>query len=90
MSAPLTREEAINLLAERLYQKFEHIDPTGEVWGDLSEQDRNMYIHGLRFVFESAPKDWLFTAILGCARNDEMGLAAQIGKKSELDDDKSG
>lgn len=52
MSAPLTRDAAMELLAERLYQKFEHIDPTGETWADLSDQERDMYRHALEAVFD--------------------------------------
>jgi hypothetical protein len=32
-------------------RKFEYIDPTGEEWSELSEEERDMYRHALEFFF---------------------------------------
>ena len=54
MSAPLTRIEALDKLAERLYRELEHIDPTGIAWIALGEQERDMYRHAIEFVFDAS------------------------------------
>lgn len=42
---PATREEAIEVLAETLHRKMEHIDPSpeGSKWSAMSELDRDFY-----------------------------------------------
>jgi hypothetical protein len=50
---PLSREQALEWLARRLYAKFEHIDPTGESWEDVDEETRDMYRSATRHLFEA-------------------------------------
>lgn len=41
---PLTPDEAVEKLAERLFEKMEHLDPVGEPpWAALSEDERDFY-----------------------------------------------
>jgi hypothetical protein len=74
MRAPLSREEALERLSRRLYEKFEHIDPTGEEWEDIEDQTRDMYRSATRHLLE-APRDVL-RAVLGYtfSGNDIMNL----------------
>jgi len=63
MSAPIaTRSGAIDGLAQRLYRKLEHTDPTGVGWDDLNEAERDMYRHAIDFVL-CAPREILLAAI---------------------------
>ena len=71
MSAPLTREQALEWLARRLYGKFEHIDPTGESWEDVDEETRDMYRSATRHLFE-APLSHLRLAL--ATDDDVMSL----------------
>ena len=43
MSAPLSREAAIDALAEHLFWTEERFLPEGETWDALSETDRDLY-----------------------------------------------
>jgi hypothetical protein len=51
MSAPLSRMLQLSCLRSGQCRKFEYIDPTGEEWSELSEEERDMYRHALEFVF---------------------------------------
>ena len=40
----MNRDEAIEVLAERMHWKFEHIDPTGEpIWAEVDEEVKENY-----------------------------------------------
>lgn len=61
MTGRPSRDEALEYLAQQLYWKFEHIDPTGENWGDLDEPTRDMYRSATRHLFD-APDEYLIAA----------------------------
>jgi hypothetical protein len=74
MSAPLTRPAALDRLAQRLYHKLEHIDPSGITWDDLNEGERDIYRNAIEFVF-CAPREILENAIdsdAGRPRRNEL------------------
>jgi hypothetical protein len=43
MSAPLSRDAAIDALAQRLFWTEERFLPEGETWNGLTETDRDLY-----------------------------------------------
>lgn len=43
MSAPLSRDDAVDALAEHLFWAEERLMPEGETWEALKETDRELY-----------------------------------------------
>jgi hypothetical protein len=88
ISAPLTRDAAINLLAGRLHRKLGHIDPTNEVWSELRDDELDVWRYALRFVFD-APRNRPVAAMSHeLASDNVVGGTIEICEQSESHDDK--
>lgn len=57
----MEKEIAIDHIARRLFEKFEHIDPSGCVWDELLDQDRDMYRVALKYAL-SVPPEYIVAA----------------------------
>ena len=54
MSAPVGRAAVVELMAHRLWQKLEHLDPGDGPWEELDEGTRVLWCRAMEFALTSA------------------------------------
>ena len=78
---PAIADTAVVLLAERLYESMERLDPgDGRSWDELSPREREFYRVLMTLVLEE--RELVAQAI---ADNDNVGRGSEESKKSQAD-----